>query len=108
MNNSTILINEKFKNYKNFIDKCVKNFQSKEYKIIKNERNTLKIVKIRGKKLVVKSFKTPNFIKRIIYTFFRKSKARRSYEYAKILSTQNIKTPQPVAYYEIKKIFFIN
>ena len=44
MNYSTILINENFKNFKNSINECLENFQSNKYKIIKNERNTLKIL----------------------------------------------------------------
>ena len=107
MNYSTILINENFKNFKNSINECLENFQSDQYKIIKNERNTLKIVNIEGKKLVIKSFKIPNFINKVIYTFFRKSKARRSYEYANKLVTHNINTPKPVAYYEKKKYFLL-
>ena len=69
-------------------------------------RNILKIVNIEGKKLVIKSFKIPNFINRVIYTFFRKSN-RRSYEYANKLVTHNINTPKPVAYYETKKYFLL-
>ena len=107
MNYSTILINENFKNFKNSINECLENFQSNKYKIIKNERNILKIVNIEGKKLVIKSFKIPNFINKVIYTFFRKSKARRSYEYANKLVTHNINTPKPVAYYETKKYFLL-
>ena len=45
-------------------------------------RNVLKRFNIEGCELVVKSFKVPFFVNRVVYALFRKSKARRSYEYA--------------------------
>ncbi len=65
-----------------------------------DDRNTIKIINYEGSKLVVKSFKTPNFINKIAYRFFRKSKAARSYYNAKYLEQNNIGTPSPVAYLE--------
>jgi hypothetical protein len=65
-----------------------------------DDRNKIKIVTHDGKKLVVKSFKTPNFINKIAYRFFRKSKAARSYHNAQYLEKNGIGTPTPVAYLE--------
>ncbi|AGC75513.1 lipopolysaccharide kinase (Kdo/WaaP) family protein [Nonlabens dokdonensis] len=65
-----------------------------------DDRNTIKVIDYEGKKLVVKSFRTPNFINKIAYRFFRKSKAARSYYNAKYLEKNNIGTPSPVAYLE--------
>ncbi len=62
------------------------------------ERNVIKIVVIDDKKYTIKSFKIPNFINKIVYRFFRKSKAERSYNYANKLLKLGIKTPSPVAY----------
>ncbi|MFB9058133.1 Kdo domain containing protein [Mariniflexile ostreae] len=62
------------------------------------ERNVIKIADIKGEKQTIKSFKTPNILNQIIYKFFRKSKAQRSYEYAQKLLTLGINTPFPVAY----------
>ena len=39
-------------------------------------------------------------INRIIYGNLRKSKARRSFEFAKRLASLGIKSPKPIAYYE--------
>ena len=50
--------------------------------------------------LVVKEFGVPGLIKRIIYTYLRKSKARRSYEHALLLKG---KTPEPIGYTETKR-----
>jgi serine/threonine protein kinase len=65
-----------------------------------DDRNQIKIVTHEQQKLVVKSFKVPNAVNKIAYRFFRKSKARRSYENALYLKAHDIGTPQPVAYYE--------
>ena len=47
---------------------------------LKNDRNVVKILSFGEIETVIKSFKSPNFIQGVIYKFFRKSKARRSYE----------------------------
>ena len=65
-----------------------------------DDRNTIKVVDYEGRKLVVKSFKIPNAVNKVAYRFFRKSKARRSYENALYLKENNIGTPNPVAYLE--------
>lgn len=61
-------------------------------------RNVIKIVEVEGKKYTIKSFKVPNFINQIVYRFFRKSKAERSYNYANKLLELGIGTPFPLAY----------
>lgn len=66
-------------------------------KVIHAGRNTLKII---GDDIVVKRFKNPVFPNNLIYGTLRKSKARRSYEYA--LRLGNL-TPQPICYQEIRK-----
>lgn len=65
-------------------------------------RNEIKVLKINDEKLNIKSFRVPNFINKIAYRFFRKSKAQRSYEYANILLQKGINTPFPIAYAENK------
>lgn len=62
------------------------------------ERNIIKIVEINDKKYTIKSFKVPNLINQIVYRFFRKSKAERSYTYANKLLELGIKTPFPLAF----------
>lgn len=69
-------------------------------------RNTIKIFEVGNRKWVVKSFQLPNVVNRFVYGIFRKSKARRSYEYALKLLSLGIMTPHPIGYYE-QKIFFL-
>ncbi|MCX6061841.1 MAG: hypothetical protein NT103_06295 [Campylobacterales bacterium] len=67
---------------------------------IHKARNELKIIELDGVKTVVKSFKVPHLINRIVYTFFRKSKAYKSYHNALRLEELNISTPEPIALIE--------
>jgi len=77
-------------------------------KSIHNARNQLKIVEIDGLKLVVKSFKVPNLLNKIVYTFLRDSKAKKSYDNAIRLEELHISTPQPVAYLEFYRAGLLN
>ncbi|MDD2828624.1 MAG: lipopolysaccharide kinase InaA family protein [Sulfuricurvum sp.] len=67
---------------------------------IHKARNELKIIEIEGIKTVVKSFKVPHLLNRIVYTYFRKSKAYKSYHNALRLKELNIATPEPIALIE--------
>jgi hypothetical protein len=86
-------------NYKIFID-FVKNIQNDFFNsssTIHKARNELKIIKANDIECVVKSFKVPNFIRRIVYTFFRDSKAKKSYDNS--IKIGNF-TPDPIGYIE--------
>jgi len=67
---------------------------------IHKARNELKIIELAGVKTVVKSFKVPHLLNRIVYTFFRRSKAYKSYHNALRLQELGISTPQPIALIE--------
>lgn len=64
------------------------------------DRNKIKLFDLNGKTINIKSFKIPNIINKVAYRYFRKSKARRSFEYATILLEKNIGTPEPIAFLE--------
>ena len=78
----------------------VNNFNSEGILFGDGERNKIKLFELEGKTINVKSFKIPHFINKIAYKYFRKSKARRSFEYATTLLEKGIGTPQPIAYFE--------
>ena len=69
-----------------------------EESVIHSGRNTL----YEQDGLVIKVFAKPGFVKALLYGWFIKSKARRSYEYAERLLSLGIATPQPVAYHEVR------
>ena len=72
----------------------------KKGKTIYVGRNTLKSMAVADEKWTVKIFKIPHLINKIAYRFFRKSKARRSFEYANKLLDMGVLTPKPIAYAE--------
>ncbi len=78
----------------------VESYFDKSSKVMFNKRNILKLIQYNGKKYIVKRFKKPNFINQIIYKYFRKSKAKRSYENSLRLKHLGINTAKPIGYYE--------
>ena len=85
---------------KQILKKIVENFDTSGEMFADGKRNKIKLFEIEGKILNIKSFKKPIFINQIIYRYFRKSKAKRSFENAKKLLDFNIKTPNPIDYIE--------
>ena len=73
---------------------------NKSHESIHKARNELKVIEHRGKKYVLKSFKVPHIINKLIYTFLRPSKAKRSYLNSMLLEGF---TPKPIAYVEYKE-----
>jgi hypothetical protein len=78
----------------------INNFDSKGILFGDGQRNKIKLFELEGKTINIKSFKIPHLINKIAYKYFRKSKARRSFEYATTLLEKGIGTPQPIAYFE--------
>ncbi|MEM5564256.1 lipopolysaccharide kinase InaA family protein [Psychroserpens sp. AS72] len=98
-------IHDNFKQNEAFLDDIIINYDTKGEGFGNQDRNSLKLFQLDDKTLNVKSFRIPNLVNQIAYRFFRKSKAQRSFEYAKWLQSLDIGTPQPVAYYEFKTPF---
>ena len=78
----------------------VENFNRTGENFIIGKRNSIKIFDFQDKKVNIKSFKVPHLINKIAYKYFRKSKAKRSFEYATILLEKGVGTPKPIAYFE--------
>ena len=66
-------------------------------------RNTIKAFDVGDERIVVKRFRRPNLFQAFIYTFFRRSKARRSYEHAVRLRALGIDSPEPIAWSEYRR-----
>lgn len=89
-----------FSKFNSEIDSFVSNFASSGFLFGDGKRNIIKLFDLDSKQINIKSFKKPHLLNSIIYKYFRKSKARRSFEFANILLNNNIGTPQPIAYFE--------
>lgn len=98
-------IHQDFKNLTQNLVSVIDNFKDQGKDFVIGTRNIIKEFDIQGNKVIVKSFKVPNALNRFIYSYFRKSKARRSYEYAIKLQEKGIGTPQPYAYFENSDAF---
>lgn len=100
-----IVISNNYQETKDEILKLIKNFNRKGIHINDGKRNSIKVFDLNGKKVNIKSFKLPNAVNKIVYRFFRKSKAERSFSYAEYLISKNIGTPHPIAFVEKKSAF---
>ena len=68
---------------------------------LKNDRNEIKVIEYENLKLCIKSFKRVTVFNRFMYSWFRPTKAKRSYKVACRLEDYGISTPQPVGYIEV-------
>lgn len=83
--------------------KAIKTVFSEGHHTIHKARNEIKIIAIDNLSCVIKSFKIPHLINRLVYAYFRKSKAYKSYHNAIKLIQMEITTPDPIGYIEFFK-----
>jgi hypothetical protein len=108
------IFNPSFKSFEKQIRNFVNNFDTTGVLFGDGLRNKIKLFDLEDKTINIKSFKIPNIINQVAYKYFRKSKARRSFEYANKLLEKGIGTPQPLAYAEnfklsgLEKSFYIS
>ena len=76
-------------NKQDFLE-IIKNFNAQGKVIDDRGRNLIKSFEVKGQHINVKSFKIPHLLNQFIYKFFRPSKAKRSFEYACILTDLKI------------------
>jgi len=99
-------VHKKYESHQEEIEKIVSSFDERGNQI-KDARNKLKLFDLKGQTVNIKSFKVPNRINKLVYKFFRKGKAQRSFEYASKLIEMGIGSPQPIAYYKEESILFL-
>jgi hypothetical protein len=107
------IVHPKYSNLATKLRDALHNFSENADYVTKGERNVIKKVMIEGNTFNIKKFKTPNAFQALVYEFIRKSKAKRSFEYASKLIGLGIKTPFPVAYLEtfsggLKESFYLS
>lgn len=109
----TFVVHTKFRAESEALFQWIKHFDTEGVDVVQGDRNTIKKYPVAGVFLNGKKFKTPHFLQSLVYQFLRKSKARRSFEYATKLIESGINTPFPVAYYErfsfgLKESYYIS
>ncbi|WP_243349545.1 lipopolysaccharide kinase InaA family protein [Parabacteroides sp. FAFU027] len=95
-------INPDYQFLKDFVLSLPQTFGT-EGTVLYKVRNEVRLIEVAGIKVVVKKFKVPHLINRFAYSYIRKSKARRSYEYAMMLKQNGFGTADPIACMEFKQ-----
>ena len=93
------ILNPKYHTFKEHLLHIKTFFQATDATIHK-ARNELKTIAIEKDDYIVKSFKVPHLLNRFIYTFFRDSKAKKSYDNS--IKIGNF-APIPIGYIEFYK-----
>ena len=97
-----IVINPEYDYLREWIEQVPSFFEEKG-EIVYKGRNFLKIFAIEnGLDINVKRYRKPFFFNRIAYTFFRKSKAARSFQNTLKIAEKGFDTAKAIAYIEIK------
>ena len=99
-------ISKSYKGSEDQISTFIKKFDLHGELLVGGTRNTLKLFHLNEIILNIKSFKIPNVINKVAYRFFRKSKAERSYIYARYLISKGIGTPLPIGFAEENTNFY--
>ena len=95
-----IVVSPEYQHLNDWVQQLPRLFAAGEGEVLYNGRNQIRLFEVDGEKLVVKRYKKHDIIKTLVYTFFRKNKARRSYENAMSLRQRGFQTPREVAYME--------
>ena len=90
-------LNPNYPQLKELIENVETHFQQSNT-ILYDQRNQIRVISFKGEEIVIKSFKVPNAINKLVYRFFRPSKAKRSYLYS--LKIGKALCPEPIAYIE--------
>jgi aminoglycoside phosphotransferase (APT) family kinase protein len=102
-----ITINPEYKQFTKFVESIPERFD-KEGEVIYRQRNEIRVFNVDNELINVKRFRIPNLFNRIVYSFFRPTKAERSYKHSSLLKEKEIDAPIPVAYIEEKTNFLLS
>ncbi|WPR72909.1 lipopolysaccharide kinase InaA family protein [Flavobacterium sp. NG2] len=97
-----ITVHKHYKEKEVLVPQLIEGFSDSGDLIMQGTRNIIKSNILGEEKVVIKFFQKPGLFKSVIYSFFRSTKAKRSFEYANYLLEYNIPTPFPIAYVEEK------
>ena len=95
-----VVANPEYQSLSEWLVQVPRLFADNQGEVLYKGRNEIRLFEVEGAKLVVKRYKKHDIIKTLVYTFFRKNKARRSYENAVSLRQRGFQTPREVAYME--------
>ena len=102
-----IIVSPDYQHQKEWIQQVPHLFAAGGGELLYKGRNQVRLFMVGGEKLVVKRYKRNDVIKSLVYTFFRESKARRSYDNAVALRLRGFQTPREVACIEQTRMGFV-
>jgi serine/threonine protein kinase len=94
-----ITLANEFKTLKSFALNLKERFET-EGDFLKKGRNQIKVIGTNKTQVCIKKFGKPTLLNILIYSFFRKSKAERSYLCAQNFLKLGIHTPRPIGFIE--------
>lgn len=97
-----VCISEKFGYLKEWIYDIARNDALPQGEVLRDRRNRIVRCVVGNDTFVVKRFGRPNPFNRIVYSFFRRTKAERSYRNTEKLRKMGYDSPEPVAYIELR------
>jgi len=102
-----VLINQRFGRFTDDVRRMTANFAATG-RVIYGGRNEIRVAAAAdGTLLNVKRYRQPSIFNRLIYTFVRKPKGLRSFNYAARLAATGVDTPEAVAYVERRRHWLI-
>ena len=96
------VIHENYRQWEEFV-RTLPDLFERGGETLHDGRNCIKAFDVEGTRLVVKRFRQPNPFNRLVYTFFRGSKAERAYRNALRLEELDVQTPAPIAYLNLER-----
>ncbi len=109
-----IQVAEGYEELRQFLEKLVIEGLPADADVIYRSRNQVAVYEYNGRRVCIKAFRAPSFPNRYIYTHWRESKARRSYENSLRLRQMGFDAPQPLGYAEVvsrgalRQSYFVN
>ena len=94
------VIAERYKKYSDYINSIPSLFSTNTGEVLKDKRNSVRRLEHDGLTFIAKRYKRVNWIQSIIYTHFRRTKAKRAFLFADEFRKRGVSSPRAVAYME--------
>lgn len=98
----SLTIHPRYEGMRSFLETLPQRFEHEGTEIY-HKRNVVRLFRPGTGTWVVKRYKRPHLLQRIVYTFWRSSKAARAFAYAARLRALGIDTPHEIACLEVRR-----